>query len=235
MAAFCERLKMIREELGISQNEFSKRLGISRVSLTHYEAGDRTPDIDFLKRLHQETGMSLYYLLGLSDSKDDAFASMQKETGLSEETLKTFADDPLCTKVINHVVDCGSMKVFSKLAAILHDDTILNQRYENQEWPEFATSLREALFKEQLLSFQALAVTIFTDMKSDGEIWGIDEKLLPCCIANKALQAVYSMQITFDMFPSQTPAVSEAHKLFSELLGKLNTNKEVANAQETPE
>lgn len=70
--SFNTRLKMIREELGISQNEFSKRLGISRVSLTHYEAGDRTPDIDFLKRLHQETGVSLYYLLGLSDKKEGA-------------------------------------------------------------------------------------------------------------------------------------------------------------------
>lgn len=38
-----ERLKMLRETLGISQEEFGKRIGAARNTIANYELGRRTP------------------------------------------------------------------------------------------------------------------------------------------------------------------------------------------------
>ena len=48
MFKFKERLQLLRMSNGVSQEKFAKALGISRMSVSHYETGNRTPDIEVL-------------------------------------------------------------------------------------------------------------------------------------------------------------------------------------------
>ena len=46
-----QRLKAIKDALGISENEFARRLGIAQSTLNGYTLGKRTPSYEFAKTL----------------------------------------------------------------------------------------------------------------------------------------------------------------------------------------
>jgi len=65
--ALSQRLKKIRLESGMSQNEVSKKLKISQSTWGNYEADIRKPDIEMLARIAQFFDVTTDYLLGLTD------------------------------------------------------------------------------------------------------------------------------------------------------------------------
>ena len=64
MNAFCEILRSLRCEKGISQRYAAEDLGISQALLSHYENGAREPKLDFIHRVCDYYGVSADYLLG---------------------------------------------------------------------------------------------------------------------------------------------------------------------------
>lgn len=237
MDAFSERLKQLREEQGVTQNEFSKRLGISRVSLTHYEAGDRTPDIEFLKRLHQETGVSLYYLLGLSDSKDDALATAQRDTGLSEKALEQFAVHPISTKVINYLVDCGALFCITLRAAILHDDIRIFGKNPPEEWSDILQMMRDDHFgtieKEMTATLSSMLIEGITDDKP----FGAPQNLLPTNTALATLEKIRTVRDSLLNIAEQDEEAAALAEQYTKTLDALLTKrvKEGTNGKTTPE
>lgn len=63
------RLKQLRVERQLSQEGLALRLNISQSTISAYEIGDRTPDLKTLIVIARFFGVSLDYLVGLSDSK----------------------------------------------------------------------------------------------------------------------------------------------------------------------
>ena len=72
--AFSSRFKQLREEKAMSQDDFSKFLGISRVSITYYERADqdngRLPDAINLIRICNKCNCSADYLLGFTNDRN---------------------------------------------------------------------------------------------------------------------------------------------------------------------
>ena len=68
MNIFCERLKELRTEKGLSIRATASRLGITFGAYAHYEQGVREPSIDMLKKICTLFNVSSDYLIGLSDS-----------------------------------------------------------------------------------------------------------------------------------------------------------------------
>lgn len=64
------RLRELREEAGLSQVQLAEELSVSRGSISYYENGDRTPDVDFLMRAKDYFGVDYEYLLGESAIKN---------------------------------------------------------------------------------------------------------------------------------------------------------------------
>jgi DNA-binding XRE family transcriptional regulator len=57
--AFGARLRLLREERGLSQRDFAKQGGVSRRRMQDYEAGNRPPDVrvrDLARRLRVNYG-----------------------------------------------------------------------------------------------------------------------------------------------------------------------------------
>jgi len=67
---FSTRLKELREELCLSQTLLAEELGVSRGSISYYENGDRTPDIEFLKKAKAYFCVDYEYLLGESSIRN---------------------------------------------------------------------------------------------------------------------------------------------------------------------
>lgn len=58
-----ERIAAMREKLGMTQEELSGKLGISRAALSHYETNRREPDFLTLRNIADYFHVSLDFLL----------------------------------------------------------------------------------------------------------------------------------------------------------------------------
>lgn len=86
---FGKRLFEIREGKRESQQELADSIGITRQSLSRYELGERTANIDLLKKIAEHYHISADYLLGLTDNitTDKDLDYVSRYTGLNECTL----------------------------------------------------------------------------------------------------------------------------------------------------
>lgn len=64
-----ERLKQLREEKDISQEELSKIVNITTRSYQRYEKGEREPSLATLKNIATFYNVTLDYLVGLTNNK----------------------------------------------------------------------------------------------------------------------------------------------------------------------
>ncbi len=65
--SFCEQLKAIRIEKGLSQPELAQLVGVSKGMISFWENGVNEPTITNLIKLAQIFEVSTDYLLGLED------------------------------------------------------------------------------------------------------------------------------------------------------------------------
>ena len=68
-ADYMVRIRELREELGLSQEQIGKMLGTSQTMYARYENGASKMPIKYLVMLAQFYGVTSDYLLGLSDEK----------------------------------------------------------------------------------------------------------------------------------------------------------------------
>lgn len=86
---FAERFKQLRTDKGLSLQKIAQDLDVTAQSLSLYEKGQRTINIDLLKRIAEYFGVSSDYLIGLSDvaATDIKKKTVCGYTGLSETSI----------------------------------------------------------------------------------------------------------------------------------------------------
>lgn len=67
MEKFAERLKELRNEKGLSQDNLAKATGLSHTAIVYWEAEKRVPNANAIIILAQFFGVSTDYLLGVED------------------------------------------------------------------------------------------------------------------------------------------------------------------------
>lgn len=78
MNGFPERLKQLRLENNLTQEKLGDLLGVKKYSIYTYEKNRSEPDIDGLIILADYFGVSIDYLVGRSDNRNENY--VQKET-----------------------------------------------------------------------------------------------------------------------------------------------------------
>lgn len=63
-----DRLKRLRESMGLSQKELTDRLSLNRSTYARYETSSTQPDFDTLKKLADFFGVTTDYILGRTQS-----------------------------------------------------------------------------------------------------------------------------------------------------------------------
>lgn len=66
---FGERLRSLREEKNMSQEELAEAFGMGKVAISGYERGKRTPSFDLLIGFAELFNVSTDYLLGRTDNR----------------------------------------------------------------------------------------------------------------------------------------------------------------------
>lgn len=90
-----ERIRLLREELGLTQRELADAIGIDRTAIAKYESGASGAKSEMLEKLATFFGVTTDYLLGRSDTKTPAPVSRD---GLDDPEilayLQMIRDDP---------------------------------------------------------------------------------------------------------------------------------------------
>lgn len=66
------RLKFLRDRDGLTQRELAAKLHIGNSTLSQYENGDRVPSVDMQRKFAQHFGVSVDFLIGLTDDQTPA-------------------------------------------------------------------------------------------------------------------------------------------------------------------
>lgn len=82
------RLKELREEMGISQYEFARRLGVAQSTVGGWESGKREPSFDTLKKIAEFFNTSVDYLLGRTNQRNPNKPELPPEFKTPEEAAK---------------------------------------------------------------------------------------------------------------------------------------------------
>jgi transcriptional regulator with XRE-family HTH domain len=80
---FCDRLRQLRQETGLDQKEFVKKVNIPYTTYNHYETGRSEPDLDTITFFANYFNVSIEYITGKADNKnkadiDDKLAKLEK-------------------------------------------------------------------------------------------------------------------------------------------------------------
>lgn len=86
MTVFSLRLKSLRKEKNVTQNDVAELLGVTRQGYAKYENGIGEPDIETIDKLATYFDVTVDYLIGRSDFKD--------YTASDQEDFLRFKDDP---------------------------------------------------------------------------------------------------------------------------------------------
>ena len=78
-----ERLKELREIKGLNQQGLALKMSVSQSTISYYETGERTPDLDFLIQLADYFDVSIDYLVGRSNIKKTNFHEEQNTSDIN--------------------------------------------------------------------------------------------------------------------------------------------------------
>lgn len=91
------KLKELRKNKGVSQEEVANALGVSFRAYQNYEYGQREPNIEMLNKIADYFGTSVDYLLGRDTSEKpviDLLAAQFDMSALEQEIIKGYLDLP---------------------------------------------------------------------------------------------------------------------------------------------
>jgi len=119
-SAFPDRLRTLREAIGVSQTVFAERMGVTRATVSYYENGDRIPDIQFLDKVINETCVCYDYLMGYSAAMRGTFVSTYSELNdAALESLKEFNYYEEDIAGINLILGHPAFQEFVKLVGLV--------------------------------------------------------------------------------------------------------------------
>ena len=62
-----EKIKTLRNQIGISQSDLARRLGVTKSAVNSWESGTNSPSLTYIIKLSQIFSVSTDYLLGVNE------------------------------------------------------------------------------------------------------------------------------------------------------------------------
>lgn len=92
-----EKIQMLRSKGGMSQEQLAERLTVSRQSVSKWELGQSTPDLDYVVQLSEIFNVSLDYLVKDCDFSSEEVNFESSKSGNQKEKSSIF-DNTVFTK-----------------------------------------------------------------------------------------------------------------------------------------
>lgn len=93
--SFGDRLREMRLQKGLTQEQLAQQIGVAKSTLTGYEKGNREPDVFKIKRILEVLEVDSDYLLGISRNpvKEDITINQPKGYTLLNDESKKIVDN----------------------------------------------------------------------------------------------------------------------------------------------
>lgn len=98
-----ERLKELREALGLSQDEFGKRIGSARNTIANYELGRRSPSNTVTKAICREFRVNYFWL---TDGEGEMFIGTPQS--VVDEIAEDYKLDDIDKKIIEKYLNLSA-------------------------------------------------------------------------------------------------------------------------------
>lgn len=79
MATLGERIKLLRKEKGLKQDELGKVLGVQLNAVSGWERNLHTPESEMIEKLLEYFDVSWDYLMGIEDERDKPIVTLSDE------------------------------------------------------------------------------------------------------------------------------------------------------------
>ncbi len=99
-----QRLLILRKERGLTQAELALALNLGQSTVAMYERDRRSPDNKTLRRLADLFGVSVDYLLGLTETRERITAGQAGPPALSGDLMRVLGD-PLFADLLSRLPD----------------------------------------------------------------------------------------------------------------------------------
>lgn len=87
---FAEHLTSLRKQRGWSQEELGSQIGVTRQTVSKWEMGQSTPELEKLVELSRLFGMSIDRLVGLEETGEEGIASSYRQTRSEMRSLGVY-------------------------------------------------------------------------------------------------------------------------------------------------
>lgn len=105
-AIFAQRLLISRRDLSLDQKELGRRANVSNTYISDLERGRVTnPGIEVVSGLANALGVSIEYLLGLSDDPDGSSVDGELGLHIGDETVVYEIEQPALRTMTKRLVD----------------------------------------------------------------------------------------------------------------------------------
>ena len=110
----CLRMRELRKEKGLNQRELAEKLGIKKNTYNGYETGKHRPNSNTLVKLSEEFNVTIDYLVGITNIKEDKNNSDLYFNQMELNMLNVFErlNDLGKQKVIEYITDLGQVKKY---------------------------------------------------------------------------------------------------------------------------
>lgn len=123
-----KRLKTLRNEKNLTQEELGKKINVTKVSISGYENNNRSPDTETLQNIADFFDVSVDYLLGRTDDPNPLHKPLPELTAKDEKDIAKDIED-----IINNINTDGYANFDGRSIEELDEDDkeLLKQSLEN--------------------------------------------------------------------------------------------------------
>ncbi|MDF2884423.1 MAG: putative transcriptional regulator [Clostridiaceae bacterium] len=104
-----KRLKILRNEQELTQEQFGKPYNLKKSTVSQYESGSSKPDDELKKRIAKDYNISLDWLMGISDIRNP-----YRNNSVDKKISKSLYDDPELSKFWDTLKDREDLKLLFK-------------------------------------------------------------------------------------------------------------------------
>lgn len=85
MSSFYKRLKELRKEKDLNQDDLAEALNVTKGTVSVWERGVRKPDIQTIEEISKYFNVSVGYLLGINDTRNEIIDAWEESAADQQE------------------------------------------------------------------------------------------------------------------------------------------------------
>ncbi len=118
---FSERLKTLRTEMGLTQNQLAQELGLSNKTISVYEKGTSSPTLETLEKMASYFGVTIDFLIGYSNDRNPKVRQLSGALNLSLDAIRALivlTDSKDNSNVLSSLLENSNFAKFMTFVAI---------------------------------------------------------------------------------------------------------------------